>query len=74
MNDDRDVYLSPAQGAAGQPRECADEITSEYGVVVHCWKEQSPEFHDCYVAFFGDAFPNGKPAETPYVPGTPRCR
>lgn len=22
---------------------------------------------DCYVAFFGDEFPNGKPSEKPYV-------
>ena len=44
-----------------------DEATPEFGVVVHCWEEPEIGFHDCYVAFFGDAFPAGKPAEMPYV-------
>jgi hypothetical protein len=44
-----------------------DEVTSEYGVVVHCWQDQELGFHNCYVAFFGDAMPSGQPAEKPYV-------
>ena len=44
-----------------------EHVTSEYGVVVHCWQEEEFGFYDCYVAFFGDAMPAGKPAEKPYV-------
>jgi hypothetical protein len=44
-----------------------EEVTSEYGVVVHCWKDEAVGFFDCYVAFFGDAIPSGQPSEKPYV-------
>jgi hypothetical protein len=44
-----------------------DEITSEFGVVVHCWLDNAMGVFDCYVAFFGDSFPNGEPSEVPYV-------
>ncbi len=46
-----------------------DETASkpEYGVVVHCWDDAEICGYDCYVAFFGEAFPEGKPAEKPYV-------
>ena len=37
----------------------------EFGVVIHCWDEGG--FYDCYVAFFGDVAPTGRPAEKPYV-------
>jgi hypothetical protein len=40
---------------------------SEYGVVVHCWLDQEHQFYDCHVAFYGNAFPEGAPAEKPYV-------
>ena len=44
-----------------------DHITSEYGVVVHCWLNDDIGMFDCYIAFFGSDFPEGKPAEQPYV-------
>ena len=42
-------------------------LTSEYGIVVHCWKDESLGAFDCYVAFFGDQIPDGPPTEKPYV-------
>lgn len=39
----------------------------ELGVIVHCWFDEEIGEHDCYVAFFGLAFPDGKPAEKPYI-------
>ena len=39
----------------------------EDGVVVHCWLSKEIGVHDCYIAFFGDAIPVGKPAVKPYV-------
>jgi hypothetical protein len=39
----------------------------ELGVVIHCWLDQELGEHDCYVAFFGDALPEGQPSEKPYV-------
>ena len=44
-----------------------DERTSEYGLVVHCWLDDAIGMFDCYVAFFGDGFPDGKPSEKPYI-------
>jgi hypothetical protein len=35
----------------------------EYGVLVHCWFEDEMGAYDCYVAFFGNELPTGKPAE-----------
>jgi len=37
-----------------------DEVTSEYGIIVHCWEEKEFAFYDCCVAFFGDAIPAEK--------------
>lgn len=39
----------------------------EYGVVVHCWRDDELGAYDCYVAFFGTALPDGRPSEGPYV-------
>lgn len=39
----------------------------EYGVVVHCWKDEDIGAHDCFVAFFGAEMPTGKPTEKPYL-------
>lgn len=39
----------------------------EYGVVVHCWRDEDIDMWDCYVAFFGRAFPAGQPNEKPYI-------
>jgi hypothetical protein len=44
-----------------------DTITSEFGIVVHCWLDEEMGMFDCHVAFFGDAFPDGEPVEKPYV-------
>ncbi|MDT8760412.1 hypothetical protein MZO42_17050 [Sphingomonas psychrotolerans] len=45
----------------------ADITTSEFGVVVHCWRDEEIGMYDCYVAFFGDQFADGEPEEKPYV-------
>ena len=39
----------------------------EYGVVVHCWFNDEIGIHDCYVAFFGNEQPVGRPSEKPYI-------
>lgn len=39
----------------------------EDGVVIHCWVNDEINAHDCYVAFFGEAIPEGQPAKKPYV-------
>jgi len=50
-----------------------DPVHEEYGIVISCWYEQEIRDFDCYVAFFGDAFPvgdafpNEKPNPKPYV-------
>ncbi len=40
---------------------------SEYGVVAHCWFNDEISGYDCYVVFFGEAFPDGPPARQPYL-------
>jgi hypothetical protein len=40
--------------------------TGEVGIVVHAWKDADGTI-DAYVAFFGEEFPEGAPAEKPYV-------
>ena len=44
-----------------------EERVPEYGVVVHCWLNDELDVYDCYVAFFGDQRPTGKPKKLPYV-------
>ncbi len=44
-----------------------NETTPESGVVVHSWFDQEIGGFDCYVAFFGREFPQGKPSEKPYI-------
>lgn len=39
----------------------------EYGVVVSCWLDDEIQAYDCYVAFFGDVLPSGKPGDKPYI-------
>jgi hypothetical protein len=39
----------------------------EFGIVVHCWIDAEIGAYDCYVAFFGNEFPNGQPKTIPYV-------
>jgi hypothetical protein len=43
------------------------EPTAEFGVVVHCWLDDEIGGFDCYVAFFGSEFPDGKPSGKPYI-------
>ncbi|MCF6275754.1 MAG: hypothetical protein L3J05_08330 [Robiginitomaculum sp.] len=40
---------------------------SEFGIVIHCWYCKDCLWYDCYVAFFGDKFPNHCPKEKPYI-------
>lgn len=39
--------------------------TGEVGRIVSIWDDDGMQ--DCYVAFFGDALPNGKPSDKPYI-------
>lgn len=56
-------YLKP--GTKVRYEGCLDGV--EYGVVVHCWPMENLDFYDCYVAFFGNQMPKGKPKEKPYI-------
>lgn len=40
---------------------------SEYGIVVHCWINDEIQAYDCYIAFFGEQFPEGAPKFIPYI-------
>ncbi len=40
---------------------------SEYGVVIHCWRDEELQIWDCLIAFFGSGFPDGLPEEKPYI-------
>jgi len=44
-----------------------EEGGPEYGIVVHCWMNDEMGGYDCYVAFFGDRLPAGKPPDRPYI-------
>lgn len=59
-----DRYLEP--GTAVRLINHVDE-SWEDGIVVHCWLSEEIGAHDCYIAFFGDAIPEGEPTEKPYV-------
>jgi hypothetical protein len=39
----------------------------EFGIVVHCWLDEEIDGYDCYIAFFGEKRPSGKPSERPYI-------
>ena len=39
----------------------------EDGIVVHCWRNEEIDAHDCYVAFFGECIPRDQPAVKPYL-------
>ncbi len=41
--------------------------SGEVGIVIHTWPNDEMQCTDCYVAFFGQTFPVGKPHEIPYV-------
>jgi hypothetical protein len=59
-----DRYISPGTRVR---YDGLDEGDPEYGVVVHCWDDDEIGGHDCYVAFFGSALPEGRPEQKPYV-------
>jgi hypothetical protein len=41
--------------------------TGEYGIVVHCWYSTEIFDFDCYIAFFGDSFPDKETQCKPYI-------
>lgn len=41
--------------------------TGECGIIVSTWRDEELDIEDCYVAFFGETFPTGKPETIPYV-------
>jgi len=41
------------------------DLGTECGIVIHTWDDNG--IQDCYVAFFGDKFPVGKPETKPYI-------
>jgi len=41
--------------------------TGEVGIVIHTWLNEEVHAMDCYVAFFGQSFPERKPDAIPYV-------
>lgn len=67
MNDDQNTsgpYLPPGTEVR---YDGLHEGGPEYGTVIHCWLDDEIGAHDCYVAFFGDKQPMGKPIEKPYI-------
>ncbi len=63
-----DRYLAPGTRVCRE-NGAADsgEDAREYGIVVHCWKDDELGLYDCYVAFFGSTFPDAKPSDKPYI-------
>jgi hypothetical protein len=43
------------------------ETVTEVGVVVHVWVDPETELEDAYIAFLGNEFPDGKPANKPVI-------
>ena len=39
----------------------------EYGIVVQCWINDEIQAYDCYIAFFGERFPEAAPNHIPYI-------
>jgi len=60
----RGAYLTPGTPVRFDGRA---EGEPEYGVIVHCWLNDEMDAYDCYVAFFGNERPSGKPKEKPYL-------
>lgn len=64
----QDRFLAPGTRVRRDAEWDDGEAKSEFGVVIHCWKDEQINMFDCYVAFFGfDGFPTDKPAEKPSV-------
>lgn len=67
MNDDPDDLGPFLPVGTKVLLEGGEEGLREFGIVVHCWKNEEIGAYDCYVAFFGDEFPSGPPKQIPYV-------
>lgn len=39
----------------------------EYGIVIHCWMDESIEAYDCHVALYENGIPEGKPDQRPEI-------
>ena len=63
-----DSYLAPGTRVRLDSHlNGSDDLTTEVGIVVHCWLSDEMGLYDCYVAFFGDHFPSGQPSVKPYI-------
>jgi len=60
-----DIYIKA--GTKVKLTKSNDEDNPEYGIVFHCWWNDIHQVYDCYVAYFGDFIPEGKPTEMPYI-------
>ncbi len=68
MADNRDVHGPYFPPGTLVRYDGLQEGGPEYGVVIHCWlNEEIDGGSDCYVAFFGNERPTGRPDEKPYV-------
>ena len=60
----QDRYLPPGVRVRYDGRQ---DGSAEFGIVVHCWHDAQIDGYDCYVAFFGESLPDGKPDQKPYI-------
>jgi hypothetical protein len=67
MNDDQDISGPYLLTGTTVRYDGLEEGGPEYGIVVHCWIDDEIGAHDCYVAFFGNKQPMGKPIKKPYI-------
>jgi hypothetical protein len=44
-----------------------DDGVREHGIVVACWQDNELSGHDCYVAYFENEWPSGKPVNRPGI-------
>ena len=44
-----------------------DKDIVECGTIVAAWFDSQMDAIDCYIAFYGTSFPEGKPSEEPYI-------
>jgi hypothetical protein len=42
-------------------------VTPQSGIVIHCWQDKDADHFQCFVAFFGNTLPRGKPSNEPYI-------
>lgn len=67
MNEDQHRYGPYYPPGTAVRHSGLEDGSVQYGIVVHCWLDEEIANCDCYVAFFGDQLPSGKPAEKPYI-------